>query len=376
MGSPFLYLKEMALFPNLQKYIDSFRQRLVELFPPIFLRIILPLNSILDSHLHIKEAIKWKDPDGTVRSYSQFTDTEFARLDHFYKRYASKKAALPALPELAFISDNGSSSALTFLSEDVAKDYFLAYVAQSIVAESFSRVDWATDTFDEESLAFLFDSRKLFVWDGDKNAYNRAMSVSGHFTPGDPYRIYKFLKDRGLIKNTRIETISALINWSKSMVHFIGAGNIDGANNHWQYPGLPPVETVLNGSTRVSDGLFKSWSMGCYGYTGFSHAVLRTVNIPVKAVWPAGHYHPHYTADHLLLTHGDDPYNAMMRDESMPANELFVSEGQFNIWFDSSLTYDERLSSVGRRVREMAIEYLPNYLLKKHCEDLAAGLDG
>jgi hypothetical protein len=132
----------------------------------------------------------------------------------------------------------------------------------------------------------------------------------------------------------------------------------------------------MEGTLRSDPGYpaFRSWTAGCHGTNHFFTAILRAVNIPVDYRIAAGHATPFFMNEGVYLSHGDDPYSAFSRETSLfPAGELLIDEAQWEAWFGPSVPVEERTNNVGRRVLELAIQYLPTYLLRKRCSDLDAG---
>jgi hypothetical protein len=135
--------------------------------------------------------------------------------------------------------------------------------------------------------------------------------------------------------------------------------------------------------TRVIDGTPLSSSSsqvtqhrtaGCWGTTGFLRALLRVINIPVKLVTNAGHAQPWFMADSQYLSHGDDPYNQLTTaTPPMPASEIPIDQTKFDSWFGTGVNDTDKLNNIGRRTRELAIDYLPNYVLNRYCEDMTSG---
>ena len=78
-------------------------------------------------------------------------------------------------------------------------------------------------------------------------------------------------------------------------------------------------------------------------YCGFLRTVLRTVNIPVVHEHQGGHALPHFSADGLHLSHGDDPYTQYtFADPSYPMSELLMKQSTFDEWFGSDVPDDAR----------------------------------
>jgi hypothetical protein len=55
------------------------------------------------------------------------------------------------------------------------------------------------------------------------------------------------------------------------------------------------------------------------------------------------------------------------------AEELLINENKFDAWFGDNVSEQTRSNNVGRRVRELAITYLPDRLLSHHCDDMGSG---
>lgn len=97
------------------------------------------------------------------------------------------------------------------------------------------------------------------------------------------------------------------------------------------------------------------------------------MNITVKPEVETGHALSSFISINRFLTHGDDPYNCFFKYSTEIQNEeLMISQSKFNEWFTSNPNPDD---NIGRQTREVAMQYLPNYLLEKHYIDLAAGLN-
>ena len=133
---------------------------------------------------------------------------------------------------------------------------------------------------------------------------------------------------------------------------------------------------VLDGTVQTSNPSFGAMhrTAGCWGTTGLLRALLRVINIPCKLVTNAGHAQPYFMADSRYLSHGDDPYNALTKaTPPTPASEILTDQAKFDAWFGAAVSNSDKLNNIGRRTRELAITYLPNYLLHAYCSDIANG---
>ena len=118
----------------------------------------------------------------------------------------------------------------------------------------------------------------------------------------------------------------------------------------------------------------RCWTAGCHGTAGFLRAILRTVNIPVVHEHQSGHALPHFSADGLHLSHGDDPYTQYtFADPPYPISELLIKQSKFDEWFGSDVPDDARKKHVRKRVIELAIQYRPTRMLRDYCNDQAVG---
>jgi hypothetical protein len=264
----------------------------------------------------------------------------------------------------------------TVLAPADAWAYFKASVAQSLAAEIGAQLLWSLQAYPADQLAELVDSREMFRWNASPAGY-RIDSTHGHIVPAPPARSYEFLGTAGLIASTRLDTLARVVDWCRgNLVHFTGGTTAANMQDQWQYRGYPPMTRVLGGTAQTSHPEFGVMhrTAGCWGTTGFLRALLRVINIPVKLVANAGHAQPWFVADSRYLSHGDDPYNQLTKaTPPIPAGEILIDQAKFATWFGSGVNATDKSNNIGRRMRELAITYLPNYLLHAYCSDLAAG---
>lgn len=361
---------------------DAVQKRFLSGFEPVgeaeggILAPAFTLENWLANRPAIRNAINWERTDGSIVNYSNWTAAEKTALANLYRSILSNTApGLAAAPSM--VSTPGpAESASTRLSAADAWKYYIAYVAQSLVMEGDVRLNWSIAGNTAEELNLLFDSRNLFKWTPVFNAYS-IPSTLGNCTPGDPYRIYTFLKTNNLIGNTKLDSVVKILGWCRSMVHY--SGGLDAANvfNQWQYYGMPPAEYILTG-TKLADqpnSPLKHRTAGCWGTTGLLRILLRTINIAAKLEQrgsaSAIHAIPHFfTGVSYYLSHGDDPYNAFISTgANIPNDKLLIDQVKFNAWFEPAA--GDHLSNIARNPIELAVVYLPNYLLRKYCEDKA-----
>jgi hypothetical protein len=329
----------------------------------------------------LASAITWNYPSGVALPFSHWPDDLKAELNDAYDAIVQAVnddvpyTGLPEAPALA-VALNPADFPTTRLDEQLARRFFMGYVAQSLAAEKEEWVAWSMSLYDSEQLEWLLNSRSLFRWEDSTSSYSIRFATHGTATPGDPLRTYLFLETNGLIAESQRQTAERLIEWCRdNLVHYSGGPTSQNMAYHWQYEAMPPVERMISGTDRGDGYGVRHWTAGCWGTTGFLRAVSRTVNIPVTLEPRGGHALPHFLPEEdLYLSHGDDPYNRMSK--SVPrfsGADLLIEQAQFDAWFGYGVPSAEVSNNVGRQVRELAIQYLPLYLLSMRCRDLAAG---
>lgn len=181
-----------------------------------------------------------------------------------------------------------------------------------------------------------------------------------------------------MIGTNRRSTISLVLEWCNNLQHFSGYFTTKNAEAHWQYRGKPPLSRIITGTinTNIPEYGVRHFTAGCHGTNGFLNAILKTINIPAKYVRvDPGHATPGLYVDNWkYLSHGDDPYNRLIPcTPPYSGEQLLIDQTQWDLWFGEEVPSQEKTKNVGRRVIELAIDYLPNYLLDLHCQDVEAG---
>lgn len=332
----------------------------------------------------ITNAIYWERTNESVVSFASWNSQQKQDLEQALDLILTGHTlGLPSAPPLS-VNFSLSSFAWTCLSPRNAWRYFVGYVAQSLAFEhalrSLREPSWSIKTYSASELQLLFDSRSLFKWYPVVNAYVIDPDyILGSVTPGDPVRTFRFLQQSRLLGFTSRQTICRILEWCRShLVHFSGQPIIENVLDYWQYAGLPPVERIISGTVRSSEQQqgAKHWTMGCHGTTGFLRTVLRTANIPVEQVKRCKHALPHFIKERNYLSHGDDPYGMLSEaTPAIPIGDILINAAKFERWFGSAVSETDVCNNVGRRPFELAIAYLPNFLLLSHCSDLTEGLN-
>jgi hypothetical protein len=307
----------------------------------------------------------------------------------------------------------------TVVSPEDAWHYYIDSIALSLAAQlgHWYRWDlrWGVNIFNQD-LRYLFDSDQMFAanyWKTDPQIYYRVISVEanpswpihGAATLTSPLASLElFMRQKGLVRDTMDGTLYAALDWGRdNLIHFNGP--VDRANEErvWQYTGLPPVLSMIQGTVAQNDGGqnwgdagwgVRNYTMGCHGTSGFYKAVLRTVNIPVEVenqvfhsgmsfpMWP-----PWGVAGHI--THSDALYSSAFRDgnhglpfenpttEPVSTSMVIVDDSEYQIWFDPSLPHEQRVANVDIGEQRYLGFWQPvptTYLMDLYCSDLANGL--
>jgi hypothetical protein len=347
-------------------------------------------DQFLKENSKVADAIIWransskKNSNGIPKPYNNWSASKKMELSTTF--WSTLLDLLPGLeeapPYTVNVDDDGKVISTDLKPEDAWK-YYLNYVAHCLRVELDRLVHWSILKYNEEKLELLLDSRTLFEYFESRNAYailrrHGSLFNHGSATPGDPVRIYDFLDKEKLIGITRWGTIGLLLGWCRDhLYHFKDGDTPQNYQDHWQYQGYPPVERIISGTKHLDLGL-QHFTAGCWGTTGFLRTVLRTINIPVVLEEQCNHALPHfvYNASHeFYLSHGDDPYNKLYKTNTpkFPPLDLIIDKYKFDEWFNKDLPPETICNNVGRHAFELAVEYIPDEVLKIYCDDLAKG---
>jgi len=333
----------------------------------------------------VANAVVWESPGGALA----FPDWEPREVDRLFVEYSAAVSGtpLPLSPEpldppppaVHFDDDAGISKSYLFAID--AKRSWLEHVANGLAVELCGRVPWSVAPYGADELAILFDSRQMFAYHAPTGHYCISrQDHGGRAVPAPPRLVSAFMADK--VGDDRVETIGNLIEWCRGMVHYMGRLYAWNAVAHWQYRGFPPTSRIIAGTPRLADEAHDSRgdsrimhrTAGCHGTSGFLRSVLRTVNIPVTQVFAGGHSLPHFPADGLYMSHGDDPYNAKSKRETFPGEEILIDHATFTAWFRGGQDAAGMKANVGRAVTEACVRHAGVYLQNLHRRDVAAGL--
>ncbi|MDQ2867893.1 MAG: hypothetical protein M3R59_05705 [Verrucomicrobiota bacterium] len=345
-------------------------------------RPIPDLQKWLEENPSVENAIICQFPNITL-AYRDWTTAEKKYLaDAFASAWRGEPTGLPdPLPNAFHVGDGESRQGLNV--QDALQLYFVT-VAHSLALELQHKVPWTIVGYTPDELAVLFDSRQFFTLvpahAGVAALYEFSSEIAGRSLPAPPDVTAAFLRKHFSSTSAQAAVIG-LLRWCEGLSHFTGKYEAPNMRAHWQYDGFPPVSRVISG-TIYNDGLhpaatqLKHFTAGCWGTTGFLRSVLRIENIPVENARASSHSLPYFPTLGKFLTHGDDPYNRMIRSLLSPdIRALLVDAQRFPVLFGPQGDAPFAKQNVGRRPHEIALEKLPFYLLVEYLDDQAQHKD-
>jgi hypothetical protein len=350
-----------------------------------------PLECWLGLHPNVASAIVW-DTDPNTPGSSGWDNLDAAyrsdlekRFDDYVAWYEGGMGPFASEwydPMVNLLALKDTDAPVLEMSGETAWAVYRAYVAFSLAAQTHGWYGWDLTDDTEEDIQRVLLSYPYILQTTNPNG---GTSTPGHYytrqvTPSPPTVVFSFLKEQGLIRSTETETIGAVLGWMKGLSHMMGSLTTVNAFYHWGYRGPAPLSRILNG-THLTDPQYAGgtladlhhWTPMCFGSTYFLEWMLRVLNIPVREEGNlCGHYAPHFPTVDRYLSHGDDPYDAVIRDDpGVLGEELLIDGATFADWFQGSST--TACDNVGRQSNEVALKHLTDYLVGLYCQDVAAG---
>lgn len=357
-----------SLFEEMLRRFRMQLQRMVSFF------------DLLTEDPRIANAIIWDDVDGSS-AYPQWPQARKNELVGAFNLACAGDLGDLADPPANIWPLADEDYPETTISAQDAWPLYLAYVAQSLRVEVCDLTYWSISDYPESWLKMLLSGKSLFSLDRRNNGYFIDYTRTGYVLPSPPQPIYQFLWENGIIGAKALSTIARSIEWCRQhLVHFRDGYQALNMQNQWQYRGWPPVSRIITGTPHNGvDNSYRNRTAGCHGTTGLLRCLLRTVNIPVQyaQVYCGTTIHavPAFITENKYLSHGDDPYNlAAHCTPPYGAGELLINQQTFESWFGSSVAPQDRLTNIGRRVVELSLKYLPDYLLRVFCNEQPLGI--
>lgn len=251
---------------------------------------------------------------------------------------------------------------------------YIQWVAHSIAVDRTGDLPWTLQDLleqDEALVSTLLNAAEMmtrrnyadleirFQTDYHNNFLNLPSSqYLGMTIPGMPRYTFRFLSQSDLILGDQLQSIQALMDWSRRLVHFYGASTREVATEHWGHPYPPTVQHLIEGTIRAGETEIRHWTMGCHGTVGFWKAVLRAINIPVRIPLMCQHALASFPGEGLFVDHGDDVYNLKFAASSCDTSHLLIDEMTLVERFVYQLNHNDATvcnavpSPVGRQVTE------------------------
>lgn len=255
-----------------------------------------------------------------------------------------------------------TASTLVIVERPYMWKLYIAHVAFSLMLETSRQVPWTVAGDPEASLKWIFDSASmgwyLSNWDGfSLGTYDNAGRpiLRTHNRPrttfADPRWTWPWLKQAGIVGGTRLATVVNSLDWMRgNMYHFLGTENIGTDLAVWQYNGYSPISRIVGGTVDSNHPAIgpQHFTAGCHGSTGFLHAALRVVNIPVQPIWACDHELVYFPSEDLYLDHADNPYNGNVRASAASSLLLLIDSATWRSRFgaDETLNFLDSSSPV------------------------------
>jgi len=264
------------------------------------------------------------------------------------------------------------------------------YVPWSLVGPS----PWRTGVASAESMTALFDGSRVFLADleGTYLVYNFTTGIAA--VPQCSRFVLQFMRDRGLVQSTRIDTIDAVLRWAGRLIHgsthldTSGAPLTEAREVYLQtgYWGGYPVQTMLHGTPEVAPpgvsvvvdtARSYRYTQGCHSTGSLINYLLRTVNVPaLPELDPNAHARVRFPTEGLTLPHGDDPY--WVYDFGLPVpiggKQLLATSSQLAAWVSLIQPREPSLGAFAYNSFESHRKYVTGSNLMGYCEDVAACL--
>jgi len=248
------------------------------------------------------------------------------------------------------------STQYAYFADTVKWNVYYSYIAFSIYLDFSNRIPWKLSEYNSIEMDLLFDKRHFFTdWPANSFRYES--------TPTNPMNTYLFLINNNLIGRNKTETIKRVLEWSRYLlVHYTGTGSALNLYNHWQFNGGPPVERVINGTTRLDDQRFFHYTKGCGGTSYFLRNVLQICNIPIACrQYPSTHYYIYFPTEGTQLAHSDDPYGVVdeFNEIEIPIHEIVISLKELDSLKSNGFGEND---IAGYNAGKLVVKYLPLFL--------------
>jgi hypothetical protein len=349
----------------------------------------------LSKHPTVANAMSYKEP-GFSGSWSTWPSsardlfhTYFNQMVLFYKLGMPPNFPQPLATPLTLNGPPVQTYAGSWLTPADGKTAYLLLVGNNIAAELTAAFPWSIATYSATDVArvvSMIDALGDLVEPPTVPNAGIYFVGSGHAVPATPAYTLSFFKTNHLLGSSALQTIARLFRWERTLVHYyLDAGvNVNDMFTLFWGSQAPPISasqlvdgTIYTGPTGPTPGRFTA---GCHGTMDFMKVMLQAVNIPVRVWNTANHATPYFPTVGRALSHGDDPYDltgyvSPFAGFSTPPPAMYLATKATvdNLcdptWTDP--TWCEHKIGIWPAV--IGIFYGSDYLMTRHCEDLAAG---
>lgn len=328
------------------------------------------VDSWLIEHPNVSHHVRWTDATGTSSYGAWPRERKEALWDACSTIRAGRELALPDPPQNAWLASGGDSpnAVHMLLSPSDARSLHLASVAQALALELDRRVPWSLAAYSDEALEALLAASSQFWWNAPRGGYEPSAPTSSYVIPPPPQFAFDFLRERGALRGNARETIVALTEFCRSLVHMKGGLYLSDFEDQWDYSGAMPITRALRGTTRRSDGWRARFTAGCHGTVGIMVSLLRSANVPAQGRIVEGHATIEFLSEDLALTHGDDPYNRISVRAS--TEELFIDRATYDSWLGPMV---DTTNSIGRKTIQLGLRYGAPCLVDEYRRDHEEG---
>jgi len=192
-------------------------------------------------------------------------------------------------------------------------DLYLKTTAFQLVMDMGPYLPWRLNGYSAVDLSVILDGRRLFQyfpagskpWGGqqtvDKEGYNATYAI-----PAPPLVLMKFLFREAMLRNTRFDTVSRLLEWERfNLQHTMGSPQTltgecgkEYAEVYWGTKGNQLLARILHGTVMACrlvpqpgestspyyNTTLTHYTGGCGTTAGINHRVMRQINIPAEPV--------------------------------------------------------------------------------------------
>jgi hypothetical protein len=381
-------LKTLSAALNIGKSFPSYQgvMMIICLLFAVFGGLVLNAAEAMDKYSRLLDnpqiagAMIWEDETG-IYAWPDWTEQQKADLNrHLNDLEAGAEFPISGPPELH--EDKTFSKADAWL-------IYLTHAAHSLWLDANEKVAWRLESFTQDQIALLLDSRKLITFEKEDHYYFDVYNGMGRITDWNIAFSYEFMRARDFILPDQRSTAMAFASWCRTyLLHIPGRyDSPDGYETLYGYRGYPPVDRILS----PLEDTYGHISAGCWGTTGLFNAVMRSVNIPVSQGYglfalpesrPSAHSRIELPSIGIGLCHSDDLYSMVCK----PTGAVISTDSLFQpiSWLETHIAqpavldsaehkandkYEQALYNAHKFLLKRAVSVLSDYILYQRAQD-------